>query len=79
MDRVSSPEKADCRIPKKNHIKKILDGRVFRFGVILRDVTIQFFEEDRWIFILRRSLVTFRSIYDFDEYWYSIMVLVPPV
>ena len=59
--------------------KQILDGRVIGFSIFLRNATTWFFEEDtlpwimvsiedRWIFILRRSLVGFRSICILDEY-----------
>jgi hypothetical protein len=45
-----------------------MTGAFFGFRIFLRDATIGFFEEDRWIFILRQSLVGFRSIYCLDEY-----------
>jgi hypothetical protein len=42
-------------------------GAFFWFRIFLLNVTIGFFEEDTWIFILRRSLINFRSFCILDE------------
>jgi hypothetical protein len=48
--------------------KKILDGQVFWVHDPFTKCDNRFFsEEDRWIFILRQSLVGFRPIHRLDE------------
>ena len=47
-------------------VKRSWTGAFFAFRIFLRNATIGFFEEDRWIFILRRSLIGFRPIYRID-------------
>ena len=62
----SSQLSQKCRL--SHSVKRSWTGAFFGLRIFSRIATIGFFEEHGWIFILRRSLVTFRPICVLDEY-----------
>ena len=62
----SSQLSQKCRL--LHSVKRSWTSAFFGFRTFLRNATIGFFEEDRLIFILRRSLIGFRPICTLHEY-----------
>jgi hypothetical protein len=69
----SSQVSQKCRL--SHSVKISWTGAFFEFRIFLRNATIGFCGEGRWIFMLRRSLIGFRPICVLDEYLYLYLYL----